>query len=102
MKKKTTTQKPLPKEQACKVFKVAFSSGSVVYTDHSLERMEERGVDTNDLVALAKSGFVLNAPELHPRTGAWNYRMEHPGEELKVVFQILDKTKGKIRLITVI
>jgi len=101
-KKKISSSKSLTKEQACKIFKAAFVCGTVIYTNHSKERMMEYEVDANDLLALSKSGFVLNSPELHPKTGAWNYRIEHPTETLKVVFEVIDKKKIKIRLITVI
>lgn len=74
----------------------------MIYTKHSKNKMLECAVDSNDLMALARSGFVFNSPEPHPKTGAWNYRMEHLSETLKVVFEVVDNKRIVIRLITVI
>lgn len=55
--------------------------------------MGKRGVDNNDLLALAKSGRVLNEPETHIKTGELNYRIESPDQKLKAVFSLLGEKK---------
>ena len=74
--------------------------GSCVWTTHVRQQMKERGIDNNDLLALARVGLVLNSPEPHPVTGEWTYRMESKTPEVKVVFTVLGESR--IRLLTVI
>ncbi len=100
--KRSSMPGPLSKEQACKIFRTAFNSGEVIWGVHSAQKIAKDGVEANDLIALARSGFIFNAPEPHIVTGAWTYRIEHPVEHLKVVFEVVDKRKSKIRLITII
>ncbi len=91
----TGKPKPLSTTQACNVFKATCGLGSIIWGPHAPKKMKEHGFDANDVLALGKPGFVFNPPEPHIRTGAWTYRIEHPGEALKVVFEVISKKPAK-------
>lgn len=92
--------KPISKEQAREIFNRAFLDGSVIYTKHCQERMEERNIDANDLMALARAGLVYKNPERDVKTGEWKFTIEHPSSHFKTVYTVL--ANKKIRLLTVI
>ena len=86
------------KEEAGRIFRRALKGGgSFTISKHCKERMRERGIDINDLKALALCGVVYDPPEPHLRTGEWIYRIETPDRGLKVVFAIAGDV---VRLIT--
>jgi len=88
------------KEEARAIFYRAVKDGAVVSPKHARQRMSENGIDNNDILKLAKTGVVLNDPEIHIKTNQMTYRIESDAQKLKVVFNILDQSK--VRLITII
>lgn len=89
------------KEEARAIFQTALKDGVVVSPkSHVRARMAEKGIDNNDILKLAKTGVVLNEPELHIKTNLMTYRIESESQKLKVVFNIV--AQNKVRLITVI
>lgn len=91
---------PYSKEQARGIFQAAFQDGSVIWTKHAREQMRVRNITTNDVLALARAGVVVNEPEPHIKTGQLNYRIESSDGSTKVVYEIL--SPRRIRIITVI
>ncbi len=89
---------PYAKEEARAIFRHAAQTGVMRSSRHARERMQERRLDNNDILKVAKTGIVVKAPELDIKTHSWTYRIE--SDELKVVFVILDKES--VRLITVL
>ena len=87
------------KDDAKKIFRQSVQGGSVIFTRHCRERMKERDVDNNDLLALSRTGIIHNPPEPHIRTGELTYRIERSDPVLKVVFSI--PYPNKVRIITV-
>lgn len=99
---KSSDINPLPpksKDEARQIFQTAFLYGSVRLTKHCREQMEKRCIDNNDLLNLARSGIIVNAPEPHIKTGDWNYRIESSDGHLKTQFAIIDA--HIVRIITV-
>ena len=89
---------PYTREEAGRIFRRALKrDGAFTIRKHCKERMLERGIDINDVKALALSGVVYRPPEAHLRSGEWLYRIESPDRVLKVVFAIAGET---VRLIT--
>lgn len=93
------TKKTPSKEEARNIFHRAFGDGSVRYTNHSRDRMGERGIDANDLMELSVVGLIYNEPEPDKNTGEMKFLIECQKMNLKVVFTI--HNKKTIRLITV-
>ena len=87
-------------EVARATFRKAVRQGAFISTKHARKRMHERHVDNNDILSLARTGVVLNAPELDIKTNEWTYRIESDSLRLKVVFTI--PGPNRVRLITVI
>lgn len=87
-------------EVARAIFKKSVRQGAFISTKHARKRMHERHVDNNDILSLARTGVVLNAPELDIKTNEWTYRIESDSLRLKAVFTIPDP--NRVRLITVI
>lgn len=87
-------------EVARATFRKAVRQGAFISTKHARKRMHERQVDNNDILSLARTGVVLNAPELDIKTNEWTYRIESDSLRLKVVFTI--PGPNRVRLITVI
>jgi hypothetical protein len=87
-------------EDARATFRKAVREGAFISTKHARKRMHERQVDNNDILSLARTGVVLNAPELDIKTNEWTYRIESDSLQLKAVFTIPDP--NRVRLITVI
>lgn len=87
-------------EGARAIFRKAVREGAFISTKHARKRMHEYQVDNNDMLSLARTGVVLNAPELDIKTNEWTYRIESDSLQLKAVFTILDP--NRVRLITVI
>lgn len=87
-------------EVARAIFKKSVREGAFISTKHARKRMHEYQVDNNDILSLARTGVVLNAPELDIKTNQWIYRIESDSLRLKAVFTIPDP--NRVRLITVI
>jgi hypothetical protein len=87
-------------EVARAIFRKAIREGAFISTKHARKRMLEYQVDNNDILSLARTGVVLNAPELDIKTNEWTYRIESDSLQLKAVFTIPDP--NRVRLITVI
>ena len=87
-------------EVARAIFKKSVRQGAFISTKHARKRMHERQVDNNDILGLARTGVVLNPPELDIKTNEWTYRIESDSLGLKAVFTIPDP--NRVRLITVI
>ena len=87
-------------EVARATFRKAVRQGAFISTKHARKRMHERQVDNNDMLGLARTGVVLNAPELDNKTNEWTYRIESDSLQLKAVFTI--PGPNRVRLITVI
>lgn len=87
-------------EDARATFRKAVREGAVISTKHARKRMHEYQVDNNDILSLARTGVVLNAPELDIKTNEWLYRIESDGIQLKAVFAI--PNPNRVRLITIV
>jgi hypothetical protein len=87
-------------EDARAIFRKSVREGAFVSTKHARKRMHEYQVDNNDILSLARTGVVRNAPELDIKTNEWIYRIESDSRRLKAVFTIPDP--NRVRLITVI
>ena len=99
MTKKQTKKHP-SKEEARSIFHAAFEKGGrVSYPQHARMRMEERGIDANDLMELSRCGLVYDPPEPHIKTGEMVYRIENSKLGVNVAFNIMDK--NTIRIVTV-
>ena len=85
-------------EVARATIRKAVRQGAFISTKHARKRMHERQVDNNDMLGLARTGVVLNAPELDNKTNEWTYRIESDSLQLKAVFTIPDP--NRVRLIT--
>ena len=90
---------PYTRKEAQRIFQRAFKEGAVILTHHGRLRMRQRGIDTNDLLALARSGTVFNPPEPDIKTDQWKYLIERPRPRLKAVFII--EEQRKVRILTV-
>ncbi len=87
------------KEQAREIFRIALKDGGWVSRKHARARQIERGIDNNDILNLAKTGLVLNEPELDIKTNQMKYTIESQDHKLKIVFNIL--SGSRVRLITI-
>jgi hypothetical protein len=87
-------------EVARAIFRKAVRQGAFISTKQARKRMHEYQVDNNDILSLARTGVVLNAPESDSKTNEWTSRIESDGLQLTAVFPIPDP--HRIRLITVI
>lgn len=56
--------------------------GTVTWSQHALERLRERGIDTADIQTALKGGVVEPA---HYENGAWRHRVR--GRFLEIVIQ---------------
>lgn len=91
---------PYSKENARAIFRKACREGAFISTKHARKRMHEYEVDNNDILSLARTGVVLNEPELDIKTNEWTYRIESGSIQLKAVYVIPDP--NRVRLITII
>ena len=94
-----TPASPYTKEKAQGIYRQAFKDRAVILTHHGRQRMRERDVDANDLLALTRVGIVFKPPEPDIKTGQWKYIIERHKPRLKVVFTIEEGMK--VRILTV-
>ena len=61
--------------EAMKLIRQILKNGAVVPTSHLKERMKERGFGMRDVIEAIDKGAIYDEPEIHPKTGRWNYKV---------------------------
>jgi hypothetical protein len=93
---------PLDGATAKKVIRVALAAGRTSITGHFKEKLKEREISMQDVIAALKSG-VLVRHERNVKTGDWQYTIEGrsiDSDPIRVVV-IIFPDENRIRLITV-
>ncbi len=58
-----------------RVRELARSSGNLVWTDHIKERMSERGIDSDAVLRILRSGDVEDEPQEARKAGDWKIKL---------------------------
>ena len=80
---------PLDPGQAKTRLNECVRDGSIRESTHFLQRLEQRGMTMQNVYQVCRSGSIKTPPELHARSGDWNYRIEGMTTNLtylKVIF----------------
>jgi hypothetical protein len=67
--------KPRPHQLQAQVRKTAVDSSNVAFSDHALDRMEERDITTLDALRTLQTGDIVGAIEPGKSTGEWKCKM---------------------------
>jgi len=72
-------------------------AGRIIPSKHFRDELEIERLDILDAYHVLRTGQVFNEPELDPRHGDWNYRMEGTepeGRRLAIVFCFKEQDTG--------
>ena len=64
------------KREALKLIRRIVREGKVILSKHARQRMQDRNVTAEDISFSIKNGIINTEPEIHIKTGRWNYRVE--------------------------
>jgi hypothetical protein len=82
--------KRLSKAEAADLVRRCLSgAGRIIPTKHFRDELNKEGLDILDAYYVLRTGHVFNEPELDPRHGDWNYRIEGSepeGKRIAIVF----------------
>lgn len=67
--------KPKPHQLQAQVRKIAVDSGQVSWSDHALDRMEERDITTLDALRVLRTGDIIGDIEPGKSPGEWKCKM---------------------------
>jgi hypothetical protein len=66
--------------EALALIRKCLTSGDFIQSKHFREKLaeltEEKGVTIQDVIHIGQHGGVYNEPEIDPKHGEWNYRVE--------------------------
>jgi hypothetical protein len=92
----------LTQTDAASLVRHCLEQGVVVPGRHFRQALKDEGLDMLDARHVLENGRIYNEPELHVKTGEWNYRIEGQipeGRCLGIVFSF--KEVDSVFLITV-
>jgi hypothetical protein len=72
-------------------------AGRIIPSKHFRDELAKEGLDILDAYHILRTGQVFNEPELDPRHGDWNYRIEGTepgGRRLAIVFCFKEQDTG--------
>lgn len=78
---------PLDPAAASRLMRSIVASGTVRFSGHAIEEMEQDGLIAPDIVGVLRSG-VVQVPEME--RGTWRYRVETPGVCAVIAFRSED------------
>lgn len=78
-------EKPLTPRDLRRAIRDCLEAGSVVFTGHSRQRMEERNIIETDIVNVLENGHLLPDPDW--KNWHWRYRIETQNIGVVVTFE---------------
>ena len=87
--------------KATRLLRECIEHGSIIPTNHAIERMVERHISREELFQVLQSGHISRPAEQELKTGEWKYRVEgHTlGRAVAAVFKFVQI--GRAVVITV-
>jgi len=92
----------LTQTDAAGLLRHCLEQGTVVPGKHFRAALKDEGLDMLDARHVLKNGRIYNEPELHAKSGDWNYRIEGQipdGKVLGIVFSF--KEIDSVFLVTI-
>ena len=78
-------EKPLTTSKLRRAIRDCLETGSVVFSSHSIQRMEERNIIETDVVNVLKNGLSQSDPEWN--NWHWRYKVETRNYGVVVTFE---------------
>ena len=77
--KKVIYLKNPSKEDALRVMReiIAGDDGSIVWTNHSLDQMHDRGISNTQVLNCLEKGTITEWPTFNASKGTWKFTMQH-------------------------
>ena len=87
--------KPLAAGQARRLLNANLEEGhKLSFSEHACDELEKDDMDMMDVMNVLRCGQRIDAPEPHPNTGAWNYRVHT--HKMCVVVEFVSETHVRI------
>ncbi len=67
-----------PKMAEAELHRRAINSANIIWTDHARERMEERGITSQDALRVLRKGTVADKPTSGKQDGEWVCKIVKP------------------------
>jgi hypothetical protein len=67
--------RPLPSQLLLMVRRISVDSGNVMFGNHALDRMEERGITTLDALRVLRNGDIKGSIEAGKNIGEWRCKI---------------------------
>jgi superfamily I DNA and/or RNA helicase len=67
--------RPFPAQLLLQVQEIAADSSKVMFGDHSLDRMEERGITTLDVLRVLRAGDIKGSIDAGKNIGEWRCKI---------------------------
>ena len=81
-------------------------SHTLLFTAHSDERLDERGIIMRDILMVLKYGFVHEPPKKATREGFWKCKIvgtsSNSGNRQLAIVAIPDKARKMLKLVTIL
>lgn len=96
-------EKPLePLEATNKIREIAQDSAHIAVTNHTIERMEERGFTMRDLLELLRNGYVDDEPEYNADKQEYKYKITKSVDSVRTAAAITVIVSDKKLLVVTI
>jgi hypothetical protein len=77
------------------------NDGSIIWTFHSMERMQDRGISNTQVLHCLEKGTLSEPPVFSGAKGSWKFTMQHVTAGKEVGVAVALNLEDKIIIITV-
>jgi hypothetical protein len=77
------------------------NDGSIIWTFHSLERMQDRGISNTQVLHCLEKGTLAEPPAFNNAKGNWKFTMQHVTAGKEVGVAVALNLEDRIIIITV-